>query len=178
MRDGRSADTTMGFTALDGLMMGTRSGALDPGVVLHLVNHMGMAAADVETMLYKESGLLGVSGLSSDMRALHASSDPRAAEAIELFAWRAVREASALAGSLGGLDGLIFTAGIGENDPAIRTAIVEGLQWLGIELDGEANARNAGLISTPESSVAVRIIPTDEERMIALHTLSVIGSEK
>lgn len=177
MRDGRCVDTTMGFTALDGLMMGTRSGAIDPGVLLHLLREEAMTAAEVETLLYKQSGLLGVSGVSSDMRALHASNDPRAAEAIALFVWRAAREAGALVASLEGLDGLVFTAGIGENDPAIRAAICARLAWLGIELDQDANLRHAPRISTPDSRITVRVIPTDEERMIAIHTLSTLCLE-
>ncbi|CAN5134618.1 acetate kinase [soil metagenome] len=174
MRDGRSVDTTMGFTALDGLLMGTRCGTLDPGVVIHLQTQEGMTAPAVEALLYNQSGLLGVSGISSDMRALHNSDDPRAGEAIALFAWRAGREASALICSLGGLDGIVFTAGIGENDPVIRAAICERLDWLGIAIDQAANARNAPLISTANSRIAVRVIPTDEERMIAIHTLAAL----
>jgi len=172
MRDGRSMDTTMGFTALDGLLMGTRCGAIDPGAVIHLQTQEGMTAPAVEALLYNQSGLLGVSGISSDMRALHNSDDPRAVEAVELFTWRAAREASALLLSLGGLDGLVFTAGIGENDPVIRAAICQRLAWLGIAIDPAANARNAALISTADSLIAVRVIPTDEERMIAIHTLA------
>jgi acetate kinase len=174
MRDGRSVDTTMGFTALDGLLMGTRCGAIDPGVIIHLQTQEGMSATDVEALLYNQSGLLGVSGISSDMRALHNSGGPHAAEAIDLFTWRAAREAGALILSLGGLDGLVFTAGIGENDPVIRAAICERLGWLGISLDPDANARNAPIVSTADSRIAVRVIPTDEERMIAIHTLAVL----
>ncbi|NML10278.1 acetate/propionate family kinase [Sphingobium sp. AR-3-1] len=174
MRDCRSVDTTMGFTALDGLMMGTRCGTIDPGVVIHLQTQEGMSATDVEALLYNQSGLLGVSGISSDMRALHKSDDPRAAEAIDLFTLRAAREASALIFSLGGLDGIVFTAGIGENDPVIRAAICERLAWLGIAIDQDANARNAPVISTADSEIVVRVIPTDEERMIAIHTLAAL----
>lgn len=172
--DGRSVDTTMGFTALDGLMMGTRSGALDPGVVLHLQTQLGMRAAEVEELLYRQSGLLGVSGISSDMRTLSESGRPEAEEAIELFAWRAAREAAALAASLGGLDGMLFTAGIGENHADVRARICRRLQWLGVELDAEANGRNATVISDAESRVRVLVVPTDEERMIALHALGVL----
>ncbi|MCK9541294.1 MAG: acetate/propionate family kinase [Novosphingobium sp.] len=175
MWGGRSVDTTMGFTALDGLVMGTRCGGIDPGVVLHLQLRMGMSARDIEEMLYRKSGLLGVSGLSSDMRTLAASDAPEAEEAMALFAWRAARETAALAASLGGLDGIVFTAGIGENDAAMRARICARLAWLGVELDERANAANAPLVSTPGSRVAVRVIPTDEERMIALHTLRVLG---
>lgn len=175
MRDGRSVDTTMGFTALDGLLMGTRCGAIDPGVVIHLQTQEGMSALDVEALLYNQSGLFGVSGVSSDMRALHKSEDSRAAEAIDLFTWRAAREASALVASLGGLDGLIFTAGIGENDAVIRASICERLSWLGIAVDPAANARDAPVISAADSRIAVRVIPTDEERMIAIHALAALA---
>lgn len=176
LRDGHSIDTTMGFTALDGLMMGTRCGTIDPGAVIHLQTQEGMAASAVEALLYNQSGLLGVSGISSDMRALHKSDDPHASEAIELFTWRAAREASALLLSLGGLDGLVFTAGIGENDPVIRAATCDRLAWLGIAIDPAANAGNAPIISTADSLIAVRVIPTDEERMIAIHTLAALPS--
>ena len=174
MASGKSIDTTMGFTALDGLMMGTRSGTLDPGVVLHLQQQEGMSAKQVETLLYRQSGLLGVSGVSSDMRTLHASADPHAAEAIELFVWRAAREAGALISSLGGLDGFVFTAGIGENDPAVRKMICDRLAWTGMRLDDGSNTSNAPLISASDSNVAVRVIPTDEEQMIALHALDLV----
>ncbi|MCJ2181457.1 acetate/propionate family kinase [Novosphingobium sp. 1949] len=174
MLGGRSVDTTMGFTALDGLMMGTRCGQLDPGVVLHLQRQMGYSAEAVEAMLYKHSGLLGVSGISSDMRVLEADPSAAAKEAIELFTYRAAREAGALAACLEGLDGLVFTAGIGENAPAVRQAICQRLAWLGITLDEAANAAGAPVISTPESRVTVRVLPTDEERMIALHTVRLL----
>lgn len=172
--DGASVDTTMGFTALEGLMMGTRSGSLDPGVVLHLHTQFGMGTLEVEDLLYRRSGLLGVSGVSSDMRTLHANDVPEAVEAIDLFVWRAAKEVAALMASLGGLDGLVFTAGIGENDALIRAAICERLAWTGLVLDGEANAANAPLISTPDSMIAVRVVPTDEERMIARHVLNLL----
>jgi acetate kinase len=175
MRDGKSIDTTMGFTALDGLMMGTRCGSIDPGVVLHLQTQMGMSAAEVEDLLYKRSGLLGVSGISSDMRALSASTAPEAEEAIALFAWRAARQAGALTASLGGLDGLIFTAGIGENHADVRSRICRRLAWLGIDIDEIANAGNGTVISLAESRIKVLVIPTDEERMIATHTLNIVG---
>ncbi|MES2086131.1 MAG: acetate/propionate family kinase [Pseudomonadota bacterium] len=174
LHDGRSVDTTMGFTALDGLMMGTRCGALDPGVVLYLLSQARMTPAAVEDLLYAQSGLLGVSGVSSDMRRLHESAHPHAAEAIELFTWRVAREAGALMSSLGGLDGIVFTAGIGENDPAVRATICERLAWTGIDLDREANASNAPVISTPASRVTVRILPTNEELMIARHVSAVL----
>lgn len=177
MKNGRSVDTTMGFTALDGLMMGTRSGALDPGVVLHLIEQEGMSAKQVEDLLYNHSGLLGVSGVSSDMRTLHACDDPRAGEAIELFVWRAAREMGGLMSSLGGLDAIVFTAGIGENDPAIRGMICDRLGWTGLMLDETANAASAPVISASDSAVAVHVIPTDEERMIAMHSLELCVSK-
>ena len=164
----------MGFSALDGLMMGTRCGTLDAGVVLHLLGERGMSPADVTDLLYRHSGLLGVSGLSSDMRALAASDLPEAAEAIALFAHRAAREAAALAVTLGGLDGLVFTAGIGEHDAATRVRICAELGFLGVVIDEAANAAQAPLISAPTSYVRVRVLPTDEERMIARHTLATL----
>lgn len=176
MRAGRSVDTTMGFTALDGLVMGTRSGCLDPGVILYLEQECGLTAKQIETLLYERSGLLGVSGgLASDMRTLLSSGDPPAKEAIELFVYRVVREIGALTSSLGGLDGLIFTAGIGEHAPEIREMVCARLEWLGVALDREANQRNAALISTVESALMIRVIPTDEEAMIVRHTLDVIA---
>lgn len=175
MLAGRSMDTTMGFTALDGLMMGTRCGALDPGVLLYLLQQKGMQAKAIEHLLYSESGLLGVSGISSDMRALLANSDPRAKEAVDLFTYRIARETAALTGALRGLDGLVFTAGIGENSPEVRALACQRLAWLGIELDDTLNRANAPVISTPQSRVTVRVIPTDEERMIAMHTLTILG---
>jgi len=170
MRGGHSVDTTMGFTALDGLVMGTRCGTLDPGAVLYLQQAHGLSAAAVEHLLYHDSGLLGVSGLSNDMRELLASGDVRAKEAIELFVFRIAREAGALASSLGGLDGLVFAAGIGEHAAPVRAAVCARLAWLGVECDEAANARHAPVISTPRSRVEVRIVATDEEAMIAAHT--------
>ncbi len=175
MRDGRSVDTTMGFTALDGLVMGTRCGTLDPGVVLHLVKQMKLSAEQVEDLLYRQSGLLGVSGISGDMRKLLASDATPAREAIELFVFRLARETGALISSLGGLDGLIFTAGIGEHASPIRAAACEHLSWLGIHLNPAANDRGDTVISEPDSRVSVRVIPTDEEIMIARHALTVAG---
>ena len=175
MAGGRSVDTTMGFTALDGLVMGTRCGTLDAGVVLHLQRQMGMAAEEVETMLYSRSGLLGVSGISSDMRTLSASGAPEAEEAIALFALRAAREIAALAVSLGGLDGIVFTAGIGENHADVRSRICRHLEWLGVSVDELANAGNRTMFSLPTSRLKLFIIPTDEERMIALHTLALLS---
>jgi len=178
MRDGAGIDTTMGFTALDGLMMGTRSGALDPGAVLHLMLQEGMSARQVEALLYGQSGLLGVSGISGDMRVLHASADPHAKEAIELFVWTVARHMAALIGSLEGLDGIVFTAGIGENDPVIRSAICGRMAWAGVLLDEAANAANAPVITRPDSRIAVRVIPTDEERMIAFHTFNILDGQQ
>lgn len=175
MKAGKSIDTTMGFTALDGLMMGTRCGSLDPGVVLHLQAQLGMKMHELEDLLYKQSGLLGVSGISSDMRTLSAADTVEAEEAIELFIWRAVREIGGLTASLDGLDGIVFTAGIGENHAGIRRLICQRLAWLGVTLDEAANARNCERISASDSRVAIWVIPTDEERMIALHTIAAVG---
>ncbi|MDE2271694.1 MAG: acetate/propionate family kinase [Xanthomonadaceae bacterium] len=178
MHAGRSVDTTMGFTALDGLVMGTRCGDLDPGVVLYLERQRGMDAQQVEQMLYRESGLLGVSGgIASDMRTLLASNDPHAREAVELFAFRAAREVGALASSLGGVDGIVFTAGIGEHAPPVRAMVCERLAWLGVALDAAANAADADVISSPGSQIQVRVIPTDEEGMIARHALDAVSDE-
>lgn len=165
----RSIATTMGFTALDGLVMGTRSGAIDPGVIFYLMRARSMSAAEVEDLLYHRSGLLGVSGMSSDMRELLASGDPRAREAIELFAYRAARELGSLVAALGGLDALVFTAGIGETAAPVRTMICDAAQWLGVALDSDANARNDTVISTAASRVTVCVVPTDEEIVIARH---------
>ncbi|QIE54216.1 acetate/propionate family kinase [Pikeienuella piscinae] len=167
MNGRRSVATTMGFTALDGLMMGRRCGSLDAGVVLHLIEQKGMAAADVHHMLYRESGLLGVSGVSNDMRVLEASSDPNAREAIDLFCYRAIREIGSLAAVLGGLDALVFTAGIGENSAGIRSRIAEGAKWLGAALDAEANKRGETAFHSNDSHVALLRIDTDEEGVIA-----------
>lgn len=171
MENGRSVESTMGFTALDGLPMGTRPGQLDPGVVLYLIEQRGMSARDVSDLLYRQSGLKGLSGISSDMRDLLASEDPRAAFAIDHFVHRCALHAGQLAAALGGLDAFVFTAGIGEKSAAIRARIAERLQWLGAELDGAANASGATLISTRSSRVALYVVPTDEELMIARHTL-------
>jgi acetate kinase len=177
MRNGLSVDTTMSFTALDGLVMGTRCGTLDPGVILYLEQECGMTAPEIEDLLYNRSGLLGVSGISSDMRALAASEDPRAREAIELFVFRAAREAGALASSLGGLDGFVFTGGIGEHAAEIRAAICGRLAWLGIELDETLNrTMRIGRISTAGSRTAAWVVPTDEEAMIARHTLAITSA--
>ena len=170
---GVSIETTMGFSALDGLMMATRCGSIDPGVLLYL-GQQGHSFEDIETMLYSKSGLLGVSGISGDVRVLLASADPRAAEALELFSYRIAQSAGALASALGGVDGIVFTAGIGEHAPQVREAACARLAWLGVTLDEAANAAGAPLISTADSKVEVRIIPTDEEAMIAHHTRDVL----
>jgi acetate kinase len=160
----------MGFTPLDGLMMGTRSGNLDPGVVLYLMQEKGMTPQAVSDLLYHSSGLLGVSGISDDMRTLLASDDPLAASAIALFVYRFGQELGSLAASLGGLDALVFTAGIGEHAPEIRRRACQQACWLGIELDDAANASGATRISTPASKVSAWVIPTNEDLMIARHT--------
>ncbi|MGH7099161.1 MAG: acetate/propionate family kinase [Stellaceae bacterium] len=174
LRGGQSVDTTMGLTALDGVPMGTRCGALDPGVILYLLQQRGLDAAAVEDLLYQRSGLLGVSGISGDMRTLLASPDPHAAEAVELFVFRIVREAGALIATLGGLDGLVFTAGIGEHAAPIRARVCEGLAWLGVDLDPAANNAGGPRITGPHSRVSAWVIPTDENRMIARHTRRLI----
>jgi acetate kinase len=173
---GRSIESTMGFTALDGLPMGTRPGQLDPGVVLHLIEEKGMTAPEVTWLLYNASGLKGLSGVSNDMRDLLASADPGAAFAIDHFVHRCALHAGGLAAALGGLDAFVFTAGIGEHAPAIRARIADRLAWLGATLDPAANDAGAPRISTPDSRVALLIVPTDEELMIARHTLALIRS--
>jgi acetate kinase len=175
MRAGRSVDTTMGFTALDGLLMGTRPGTLDPGAVTYLMREHAMSAAAMEDVLYHRSGLLGISGLSSDMRTLLASNDSHTREAVELFVFRAAREIGALTASLGGLDGLVFTAGIGEHAPEIRSRICGRCAWLGLVLDEHANRAGQMQIAGEASGVRVYVIPTDEEKMIAAHTVKHIG---
>ena len=176
LKNGKSVDSSLGFTALDGLCMGTRPGALDPGVVLYLFQSLGLSAKEVETILYKKSGLLGISGISSDMRdLLTRSSEPEARLAVDYFVYRAAKEIGALAAVLGGIDGLIFTAGIGENSPEIRRRICLASSWLGVELDEVANARKGPRISTPRSKVSSWVIPTNEERMIAMHTGALLG---
>jgi len=177
LRGGRSVATTMSFTALDGLMMGTRCGAIDPGVLLYLIDRHHMNGLALEQLLYEESGLLGVSGISSDMRTLLASRDVRAAEALDLFVYRISRELGSLVAALGGLDALVFTGGIGENAVPIRARVCRDARWLGLELDEQANASGGPLISTMDSHVAAWVIPTDEESMIALHTRRVLESE-
>ena len=176
IRDGQSLATTMSFTALDGLMMGTRCGSIDPGVLLHLLAQ-GMTPAALSHLLYEESGLLGVSGLSNDMATLLASPEPAAAEAVALFVYRISRELGSLAAALGGLDALVFTAGIGEQAAAIRAAVCSQAAWLGVKLDAQANATQQPCISLPDSPVSVWVVPTDEEKMIARHTWRVLHGQ-
>jgi len=175
LKEGKSVDSTMGFTALDGICMGTRPGTLDPGVVLYLFQHLWLSAREVETILYKKSGLLGISGISNDMRDLLARTEPGARLAVDYFVYRAAKEIGALAAALGGIDGLVFTAGIGENSPEIRRRICEASAWLGVELDAEANTKKGPRISTPQSKVSTWVIPTNEELMIARHTGALLG---
>jgi acetate kinase len=170
MRERKSIDSTLGFTALDGLCMGTRPGALDPGVVLHLFQGLNLSAKDVESLLYKKSGLLGISGVSNDMRDLLGRNEPEARLAVDYFVYRAAKEIGALAAVLGGVDALVFTAGIGENSAEIRQRICESSAWLGIELDAEANAARGPRITAPHSKVSAWVIPTNEEVMIARQT--------
>jgi acetate kinase len=175
LRACKSVDSTMGFTALDRLCMGTRPGILDPGVVLYLFQNLGLSVKQVEEILYKKSGLLGISGISNDMRDLLARTEPDAQLAIDYFVYRAAKEIGALTAVLGGLDALVFTAGIGENSPEIRRRISAASAWLGIELDFEANAGGGPRISKTRSQVSCWVIPTNEELMIARHTSSLLG---
>ena len=174
---GRSVASTMGFSAAEGLMMGTRCGTLDPGVVLHLLRHHNMSPDDIEAVIYRRSGLLGVSGLSSDMRTLRASSDPAAREAIDLFVYRIMREIGSMAAALGGVDGLVFAGGIGENDQLTRAEVVQTTAWLGAALDPARNSKGSGRISNESSRVEVWVIPTDEERLIARYTAALLLKE-
>jgi acetate kinase len=174
LRGGKSVESTMGFTALDGLPMGTRPGQLDAGVVLHLLTAKGMDARALERFLYHECGLKGLSGISNDVRLLLASSDPRAKLALDFFVYKIAQMTGWLTAALEGLDGFVFTAGIGENAPTIREAVVHRLGWLGMRLDPRANATGGPLISAPDSRLRVWVIPTDEERMIARHTLALL----
>jgi acetate kinase len=177
IREGRAVDTTMGFTALDGLVMGTRCGAIDPGVILYLEQQRGMSAEEVYDLLYRRSGLLGVSGIASDMRTLLASEDGRAREAVDLFVHRVAGKIGELAASLGGVDGIVFTAGIGERSAAIREMVCAKLGWLGAEIDPKRNAEHAADIADPRSRLGILVIPTDEEWMIARHTLELVGGK-
>lgn len=175
MKGRKSVDSTFGFTALDGLCMGTRPGAVDPGVILHLFQTMGLSAKEVEAILYKRSGLLGISGISNDMRDLLASAEPAARIAVDFFVYRAAKEIGALAAVLGGLDALVFTAGIGENSAEVRRRIVAASAWLGVEMDETANRERGPRISKTSSRVSAWVIPTNEELMIARHTASLLG---
>ena len=171
---GRSVASTMGFTAVDGLVMGTRCGSIDPGVLIYLMDERGMNARALEDLIYKKSGLLGVSGISADMRVLRGSQEPKAREAINLFVYRIVREIGSLAAALGGLDGLVFTGGIGQNDAASRSEIVAGCSWLGFTLDDDANSDHEERIEGISSKLPIWVLPTDEERVIARHTASLV----
>jgi acetate kinase len=174
LKAGRSVATTMGFSSLDGLPMGTRCGALDPGVLLYFMQSMGMTARRIEEILYKESGLLGLSGISNDMRVLLESADPCAKLAVDVFVYRIGRELGSLAAALGGLDAIVFTGGIGENAPIIRKRVCRDAAWLGVELDEAANTARGPRISTECSRASAWVIPTNEELMIARHTLHVL----
>jgi acetate kinase len=174
LKGGCSAESTMGFTALDGLPMGTRPGQIDPGVVLYLISEKGMSASNVQNFLYRECGLKGLSGVSNDMRELEASADPNAKLAIEYFVYRIGLNAGMLAAALQGVDAFVFTAGIGENSAGIRARVADQLAWFGVTIDPAENARHARLISRSDSRIPVYVVPTDEELMIAQHTLSLL----
>jgi acetate kinase len=176
IESGRSVASTMGFTAVEGLPMGTRSGSVDPGVILYLLNHRGMDARGIERLLYHQSGLLGVSGISSDMRTLLASSEPRAKLAVDLYCYRIRRELGSLAAAMGGLDAIVFTGGIGENSAEIRSRVCRDAAWLGVEFHSSANAAGGPRITTAGSKVAAWVIPTNEELMIARHTCRLLQS--
>jgi acetate kinase len=178
LANGRSVESTMGFTALDGLPMGTRPGQVDPGVLLYLIMEKGMDAAAVQDMLYRDSGLKGLSGISNDMRELLTSDAAPAKLAIDYFVYRIGLQAGMLAAALGGLDAFVFTAGIGENSPEIRARIAEKLAWLGVVFDPAANGMRGPLISRPQSRVGVYVVPTDEELMIARHTSALLSANK
>ena len=176
MRAGKSVASTMGFTAVDGLPMGTRTGSLDPGVVLYLMDELKMDARAIEKLIYQRSGLLGVSGISSDMRTLLACTEPRAKLAVDLFVYRIGRELGSLAAALGGLDALVFTGGIGERSAEIRERVCRDAAWLGVQLDPAANKSGGPRVSTGASRIPAYAIPTNEELMIARHTRRVIGT--
>src|SRR6266545_2876197 len=178
LANGRSVESTMGFTALDGIPMGTRPGQIDPGVLLYLLTEKGMTAVQVQDMLYRDSGLKGLSGISNDMRELEASSDSRAVLAVDYFVYRVALSAGMLAAALGGLDAFVFTAGIGENSVTIRARIAEKLPWLGVVFDAAANMARKSVISIPESRVGLYVLPTDEELMIARHTLALLPRQR
>ncbi|NJL07975.1 MAG: acetate/propionate family kinase [Methylacidiphilales bacterium] len=175
VKGGRSVATTLGFSSLDGVPMGTRCGQIDPGVLFYLIDQKGMSTKEVADLLFRNSGLKGMSGLSHDLRVLEASDDPQAKDAIEHFVYRVRRETGSLAAALGGVDALVFTAGIGENAARVRARILDGLQWLGVTLDPAANDRSQTVISSADSKVKVFVIPTDEEAMIARHTIHLLG---
>jgi len=175
LKDLKSVDTTMGFTALDGLCMGTRPGSVDPGAILYLFQNLGLSAKEVETMLYKQCGLLGVSGISNDMRDLIDSKEAEAKLAVDYFVYRASKEIGALSAAMGGIDALVFTAGIGEKSAEIRRRICESSSWLGIALNQEANERHESCITHPKAAVSAWVIPTNEELMIARHTWDLLG---
>jgi acetate kinase len=177
MNAGASCDTSMGFSTLDGIPMATRCGALDAGVVLHLLQQQGLSAEEIEKILYEQSGLLGVSGISADCRELAASTRPEARDALNLFAFRIAGETARLATTLGGLDCMVFTAGVGEHQLPIRTAVCERLAWMGVELDAQANAANAGVISSATSRVTVLVLATDEEQVIADEAISILHEQ-
>jgi acetate kinase len=178
MRNGRSVASTMGFTAVGGLPMGTRCGAIDPGILLYLMNRHGLDAHSIENLIYNQSGLLGVSGISSDMRALLASEDPHAREAVDLFVYRIGRELGSLAAALGGIDGIVFTGGIGENSAMIRARVCGNAEWLGLDFDEKANERGGPEISNENSRISACVIPTNEELMIATHTKQMLLAKK
>ena len=173
---GKSVESTMGFTALDGLPMGTRPGQIDPGILLYLITVKGMSPSAIGDLLYRDSGLKGLSGISNDMRELEASDSPNATLAIDYFVYRAGLNAGMLAAALGGLDAFVFTAGIGENSVQIRARVAEKLAWLGVIFDSSANALQKTLISRPESPIGLYVVPTNEELMIARHTLSLLSN--
>jgi len=175
---GKSIESTMGFTALDGLPMGTRPGQLDPGVVLYLLAEKGMGADAVQDLLYRECGLKGLSGISNDVRDLLSNRSPRAELALNYFVYRIQLSAGMLAAAMGGLDGIVFTAGIGENAPPIREAVLRRLEWLGVEMDPVSNAKGGPCISTRNSRVRCYVIPTNEELMIARHTLRLLREHR
>ena len=178
IHQGRSVATTMGFTAVEGLVMGTRCGAIDPGVLIYLMDEHRMDARALESLVYKKSGLLGVSGISSDMRTLRASDDPRAREAIDLFIYRIVREIGSLSAALGGLDGLVFTGGIGQRDIKTRREVIAGCDWLGAVVDEKANEIGTGRIDARSSRIPIWVLPTDEESVIARHTAALVDETR
>jgi len=177
INDGKSVATTMGFTPIDGLPMGTRSGQLDPGVLLYLMERRNYDVKKLETLLYKNSGLKGISGVGNDLRALMASDEPRAKLAVDYFVHRVSRELGSLAASLQGLDALVFTAGIGEHSAIVRERVCKAAGWLGVELDQAANESHAQVVSGAESKVRTMVVPTDEELMIAIHTLETLDAQ-